>query len=100
MPDELPGNLKDSVMGECKIWKKEEEPPEIISGGLYVSILRLTFCQRSIIIVVSYLFSWIVLMTYSLVGYNQTAYEYQALVNSLAVVTTDLVIFMLIFITK
>ena len=87
-------------MNECKIWKVEEEPPEIISGGLYASILRLTFCQRLIIILVSYFLSWIVLMTYSLVGYNHTEYEYQALVNSLAVVTTDFVIFMLIFITK
>ena len=39
-------------------------------------------------------------MTYSLVGYNHTVYEYQALVNSVAIVTTDLITFMLIFITK
>ncbi len=56
--------------------------------------------KRVIIIVVSYVLSLLVLMTYSLVGYYHTNYQFQALVNSVAVVTTDIITFMLIFITK
>ena len=87
-------------MNEVKIWKKEEEPPEIISGGLYVSILNMSFGKRVLIIVICYVLSLLVLMTYSLVGYYHTDFRFLALVNAVAVVTTDLITFMLIFITK
>lgn len=39
-------------------------------------------------------------MTYSLVGYFHTVYAYQALVNSIAIITTDIISLMMIFITK
>ena len=39
-------------------------------------------------------------MAYSLVGFYHTSNIYQALVNSCAVVTTDIIIFLIIFITK
>lgn len=65
-----------------------------------MSILQLSKIKKVIITVVAYLLSLIVLMTYSLVGYYHTSYQFQALVNSVAVVTTDIITFMLIFITK
>ncbi len=39
-------------------------------------------------------------MTYSLVGYFHTYTAYQALINSLAILTTDIVVFLLIMITR
>ena len=36
----VPRDLKQSIIEEVKIWKKEDEPPEIISGGIYGYIIE------------------------------------------------------------
>lgn len=51
-------------------------------------------------LVVCYLLSLLTLMTYSLVGYYHTVYGTIALINSICVITTDLVLLMVIFISK
>ena len=58
------------------------------------------FCYRVIFIVVCYVLGLITLMTYSLVGYFRTDTSYQALVNSIAIITTDVISLLVIFITK
>lgn len=55
---------------------------------------------RSVVIGVIYLASLIILGVYSAIGVTRTMYNFQALVNSVAVVTTDVITFMLIFISK
>ena len=32
-------DLKERIIETVKIWQKEDEPPEIISGGLYAYII-------------------------------------------------------------
>lgn len=56
--------------------------------------------KRVVIIVCSYVFSLVVLLIYSIVGHLTTIFAFQATVNSLAIVTTDVVSLILIFITK
>lgn len=62
--------------------------------------MDLNFCTRIVIISVTYVLSLGMLVIYSLVGYFNTDQAYQALVNSVAVFTTDIISFILIFITK
>lgn len=62
--------------------------------------MDLSFTFRVIIISVTYVLSLAVLMAYSLFGIYNTTTEFQALVNSIAIVTTDIITLLLIFITK
>lgn len=51
-------------------------------------------------VVVIYVFSMIILAIYSVVGKYKTSSNFQALVNSVAVVTTDIISFMLLVISR
>ena len=51
-------------------------------------------------IAVSYVLSLVVLLVYSIVSFRRTTTKYQGTVNSVAVITTDLITFMLIMITR
>lgn len=55
---------------------------------------------RIVVICVTYLFALIVLSVYSVIGKYRTIYNFQALVNSIAIVTTDIITFMLMVISK
>jgi len=63
-------------------------------------VSKITFSIRMAIIALTYLGSLIILAVYSAIGVTRTIFYFQALVNSVAVVTTDVVILMLIFIAK
>jgi hypothetical protein len=56
--------------------------------------------MRMAIISLTYVGGLTVLGVYSAIGVYQTAFYFQALVDSVAVVTTDVIILMLIFIAK
>lgn len=60
----------------------------------------MSLCFRVIFIVVCYVLGLLTLMTYSLVGFFRTDTGYQALVNSIAIITTDVISLLVIFITK
>ena len=62
--------------------------------------MELNFCTRVVVLSVTYVLSLGVLLIYSLVGIFNTNQGYQSLVNSVAVFTTDIIAFILIFITK
>ena len=62
--------------------------------------MDLSFTLRIVIISVTYVLSLAVLMTYSLFGIYNTTTGFQALVNSVAIVTTDIITLLLIFVTK
>ena len=55
---------------------------------------------RIVIISITYVLSLGVLIIYSVVSYYNTSTAYQALVNSVAIFTTDIISFILIFISK
>jgi hypothetical protein len=74
-------------------------PPKIIDGGLYYYItIRPTL--KIALTITFYLLSLITLLVYSLVGYYKTVYGTIALINSICVITTDIILTMVIFITK
>lgn len=74
-------------------------PPKIIDGGLYYYItIRPTL--KIVLTIVFYLLSLITLLVYSLVGYYKTVFGTIALINSICVITTDIILTMVIFITK
>ena len=100
VPNNTHHELKEEIIRVVKIWKKEDEPPEIIDGGIYGYLTRLKMIWRAMIIVITYLLSLFVLLIYSIVVKVHSIFEYQATVNSVAVVTTDIILFMLILITK
>lgn len=61
---------------------------------------NLSLLSRVTIISIIYLISLAVLTIYSCIGKFKTLSNYQALVNSVAIVSTDIISFMLIFISK
>lgn len=63
-------------------------------------MLGLSRTFRYIAIVVTYICSMIILIIYSVIGKIKTDSNYQALVNSVAVVTTDIITFMLLVISR
>lgn len=95
-----PADLKTRIMKEVKIWKKEDEPPEIINGGVYGFLTSMKLIFKGIFVAVSYLISLGILLIYSIIGKVYSGFEYQATVNSCAVITTDLITLMLILVTK
>lgn len=56
--------------------------------------------MRIILTVVFYLLGVFTLVGYSLVGYYKTVYGTIALINSICVITTDVIMIMIIFITR
>lgn len=55
---------------------------------------------KIILTIVFYLLSLVTLMTYSLVGYYHSGYGTIALTNSVCIITTDVILTMVIFISK
>lgn len=50
--------------------------------------------------IITYIFGLVILAIYSVIGLYRTIFKFQSLVNSVAIVTTDIIVFMLLIISK
>lgn len=67
---------------------------------MYGRFLRLSKPIKYTLIAVIYILGLTVLAIYSVIGRYRTIFNFQALVNSVAIVTTDIIVFMLLVISK